>query len=762
MHAYHMQDEDAPIKVNKPKKWAAGRPAVTSSLKQILSTAGPLRGTKALLELNQTDGFDCPSCAWPDPDDHRAISEFCENGAKAVASEATSNIVDDQFFRKHSIEQMQAESDYWHDQQGRLTSPMVLRASEGDSHYQPISWDDAFALIADELNSLDHPDEAAFYTSGRASNEAAFIYQLFVRLYGTNNLPDCSNMCHESSGAGLEASIGIGKGTVSLDDLHEADTIIIAGQNPGTNHPRMLSSLETCVENGGKIVAINPLIEAGLLAFAHPQKISGMMNRATPLASQYLQVKINGDMALFRGIAKSIFAREQAHPGSALDQEFIAEHTASIEDYKAAVRATSWERILTDSGLTRDDIETLTDTILDKDKKLITCWAMGITQHKNAVNMIREIVNVHLLIGAIGRPGSGLCPVRGHSNVQGDRTMGIFEKLPEWFHLSLENHFKFQSPRKHGYDVVEAIHAMQQEKLKVFIALGGNFLQAAPDTNYTEQALRKTSLTCHIATKLNRSHLVTGKTGLILPCLGRSDRDTQETGDQFITCENSMGIVHSSKGKLTPNSQLMLSEPMIVARMADATIGNTETVKWLWMAADYNRIRNHIASVVPGFDHFNERVSKPGGFYLPNTAKQRIWETENKKANFSSPQLSMFQTKAGRLTLQTLRSHDQYNTTIYGLDDRYRGIGNNRMIIFLNPEDMTERGIKPLQELVITSYWKDGERSSQGFKAIPYEIPQGSAAAYFPEANVLVPIGSTADISNTPTSKSIEISIQAL
>ncbi len=757
-----MQNEDKPIKVSKPKKWAAGRPAVTSSLKQVLSTAGPLRGTKALLELNQTDGFDCPSCAWPDPDDHRAVSEFCENGAKAVASEATSKIVDDQFFRKHSIEQMHAESDYWHDQQGRLTGPMVLRASEGDTHYQPISWDDAFALIADELKSLDHPDEAAFYTSGRASNEAAFMYQLFVRLYGTNNLPDCSNMCHESSGVALGDAIGIGKGTVSLDDLHEADTIIIAGQNPGTNHPRMLASLEKCVENGGKIVAINPLIEAGLLAFAHPQKFSGMMNRATPLASQYLQVKINGDMAIFRGIAKSIFAREKANPGSTIDQEFITEHTASIEDYESAVKATSWERILADSGLTREDIETLTDTILDKDKKLITCWAMGITQHKNAVDIIREITNVHLLIGAIGRPGAGLCPVRGHSNVQGDRTMGIFEKLPESFHLSLESHFKFQSPRKHGYDVVEAIHAMHQEDLKVFIALGGNFLQAAPDTNYTELALRKTNLTCHIATKLNRSHLVTGKTGLILPCLGRSDRDTQEAGDQFVTCENSMGIVHSSKGKLTPNSKLMLSEPMIVARIADATIGDTDTVKWMWLVEDYSRIRDHIASVVPGFDNYNQRVSQPGGFYLPNAAKQRIWDTENKKANFSSPQLSMFQPAAGRLTLQTLRSHDQYNTTIYGLDDRYRGIGNNRMIIFLNPEDMTERDIKPLQELLITSYWKDGERAAKGFKAIPYDMPLGSAAAYFPEANVLVPIDSTADISNTPTSKSIEISIQAL
>ncbi len=757
-----MQDEHKPIKVTKPKEWAAGRPAVISSLKQILSTAGPVRGTKALLELNQTDGFDCPSCAWPDPDDHRAASEFCENGAKAVASEATAKIVDERFFRTHSIEQLQAKSDYWHDQQGRLTSPMVLNTADGDTHYQPISWDDAFKLIAEELNALDHPDNAAFYTSGRASNEAAFLYQLFVRLFGTNNLPDCSNMCHESSGCGLGPTIGIGKGTVTLDDLHEADTIIIAGQNPGTNHPRMLASLETCVENGGKIVAVNPLIEAGLLAFAHPQKVSGMMNRATSLTSQYLQVKINGDMALFRGISKSIFAREEASPGNIIDHAFIAEHTAGLSEYKASVTASSWDRIIKDSGLTRDDIEKLTDTVLDRDKKLITCWAMGITQQKNGVDIIKEIVNLHLLIGAIGRPGAGLCPVRGHSNVQGDRTMGIFEKLPEEFHLSLEKHFKFQSPRKHGYDVVEAIHAMHKGDLKAFIALGGNFLQAAPDTTYTEEALRKTNLTCHIATKLNRSHLVTGKIGLILPCLGRSDRDTQEAGDQFVTCENSMGIVHSSKGKLTPNSKFMLSEPMIIARMAAATIGDTETVKWLWMASDYNRIRNHIEAVVPGFEDFNIRVNKPGGFYLPNAPKQRIWETENSKANFSATQLSIFTPAPGRLALQTLRSHDQYNTTIYGLDDRYRGITNNRMIIFLNPEDMKDRNIKPLQELNITSHWSDGERHAQGFKAIPYQMPRGAAAAYYPEANVLVPIDSTADISNTPTSKGVEISINGI
>lgn len=755
-----MQNEDAPIKVKKPKEWAAGRPAVTSSMKHILSTAGPVRGTKALLELNQTDGFDCPSCAWPDPDDHRAATEFCENGAKAVASEATSKVIDDRFFRQHSIEDLLNQSDYWHDQQGRLTSPVILR--EGDTHYQPITWDEAFKVIADELKSLNSPDEAAFYTSGRASNEAAFMYQLFTRVYGTNNLPDCSNMCHESSGSGLGASIGIGKGTVSLDDIHNADTIIIVGQNPGTNHPRMLASLESCVENGGEIIAVNPLKEAGLLGFAHPQKVSGMFNKFTPLASQYLQVKINGDMALFRGLAKSIFEREEKLGKQIVDQAFIDDHTLGYLEYRTIVNSTSWERILDDSGLSLSEFEKLTDSVLAKDKKLITCWAMGVTQQKNAVDTIREIVNLHLIIGAIGRPGAGLCPVRGHSNVQGDRTMGIYEKLPEWFHLSLEKHFKFESPREHGYDVVESIQAMHRGALKVFIALGGNFLQASPDTNYTADALENTNLTCHVATKLNRSHLVTGKIGLILPCLGRSDLDIQEEGEQFITCENSMGVVQKSQGKLKPLSEEMLSEPMIVARLAEAVIGDTDTIKWRWMADDYNRIRDHIDQVIPGFSNFNQRVLEPGGFYLPNPPKERVWNTDTKKANFNTASLSAFSVNKGNLILQTLRSHDQYNTTIYGLDDRYRGISNARMIIFLNPDDMKDRQIKPLQLLKITSHWKGTTRVAEGFKAIPYDMPSGSAAAYFPEANVLIPVDSTADISNTPTSKAIEISLETM
>ncbi|MFC5049423.1 FdhF/YdeP family oxidoreductase [Rubritalea spongiae] len=756
-----MQSEDAPLTRKDPKTWAAGAPAVISSLKHVMSTAGPVRGTKALLDLNQMGGFDCPSCAWPDPDDHRAMTEFCENGAKAIASEATSKIVDERFFAKYSIDELMQKSDYWHDQQGRLTSPMILR--EGATHYQAISWEDAFTLMADELKALDHPDEAVFYTSGRTSNEAAFLYQLFTRHYGTNNLPDCSNMCHESSGSALGPSVGVGKGTVTLDDLHTADVIICVGQNPGTNHPRMLASLEKCVNNGGEIVAINPLREAGLLGFAHPQHPKGALNIATNLADQYLQVKVNGDMAIFRGIAKTILARDKAANSSVIDHAFIAEHTEGFEAYTQACANTTWERIIEDSGISREEIEKLADKIIAKDQKLITCWAMGLTQHKNAVDTIREVVNVHLMIGAIGRDGAGLCPVRGHSNVQGDRTMGIYEKLPEAFHLSLEKVFKFKSPRKHGYDVVEAIHAMHKGEAKFFFAMGGNFLQAAPDTDFTAEALQKCKLTAHVVTKLNRSLLVTGKTGLILPCLGRTELDLQKEGPQFITCENSMGIVHSSTGRLTPISKRLMSEVAIVSNLAHKVVGNTETVDWLAFADNYDLIRDAIEATIPGFDDFNIRVRKPAGFYLPNNAKERVWDTPNNKANFSNPELSIFEKKDHkRLILQTLRSHDQYNTTIYGLDDRYRGIGNERMIIFLNPDDMKERGIKPVQKVKITSHWDDGERHAEGFLAIPYEMPSGAAAAYFPEANVLVPIDSTADISNTPTSKAIEISLEVM
>ncbi len=730
-----------------PKEHAAGTPAVVSSLQHVFGKAGLVRGTKALLEINQTGGFDCPSCAWPDPDGHRAVAEFCENGAKAIASEAMHRTIGREFFAAHSIADLMAQSDAWHDLQGRLAEPMLLR--ENSTHYEPVTWDEAFAIVAEELHALDSPDEALFYTSGRASNEAAFLWQMFARAFGTNNLPDCSNMCHESSGLALKEAIGVGKGTVTLDDFLEANVILCVGQNPGTNHPRMLSTLEEAVNRGAQLVAVNPLKEAGLLGFAHPQHLRGILGKASPLASSYLQVKVNGDMALFRGVAKALVTM------GAADEAFIREHGSGYEEYRSLLEATPWTEIEELSGIGRDAIEDLALLLAEGEKRLITCWAMGLTQHRNAVATIREIANVHLLLGAVGRPGAGLCPVRGHSNVQGDRTMGIFEKMPEPFLAALEKQAGVPVPRKHGFDTVDSIHAMHDGRAKVFVALGGNFAQATPDSDYTAAALRKCQLTCHIATKLNRSHLIHGKRALILPCLGRSERD----GGRLITTENSMGVVQSSEGKLKPSSDHLLSEPDLVARLAEATLGDVGKIRWRWLVEDYDRLRTWIEAVVPGFEDFNTRVRQPGGFYLPNAAKERVWNTPNAKANFSSAPLDAFRAAAGRFLLQTLRSHDQFNTTVYGLDDRYRGISGMRDIVFLNPEDLAELDVKPGGRIDVTSHWSDGERHLKAFRAIPYDMPRGMAAAYFPEANVLVPAGHVAEGSNTPASKSIEVSI---
>jgi molybdopterin-dependent oxidoreductase alpha subunit len=730
-----------------PKEHAAGTPAVVSSLQHVFGKAGVVRGTKALLGINQAGGFDCPSCAWPDPDGPRAVAEFCENGAKAIASEAMQRTIGREFFAAHSIADLMAQSDAWHDLQGRLAEPLLLR--EGATHYEPLTWDEAFAIVAEELRALDSPDEALFYTSGRASNEAAFLWQMFARAFGTNNLPDCSNMCHESSGLALKEAVGVGKGTVTLDDFLEAEVILCVGQNPGTNHPRMLSTLEEAVSRGARVVAVNPLKEAGLLGFAHPQHLRGILGKASPLASTYLQVKVNGDMALFRGVAKALVTMGAADAG------FIREHGSGYEEYRSLLEATPWAEIEERSGIGRDAIEELALLLAEGEKRLITCWAMGLTQHRNAVATIREIANLHLMLGAIGRPGAGLCPVRGHSNVQGDRTMGIFEKMPEPFLAALEKQAGVPIPRKHGFDTVDSLHAMHDGRAKVFIALGGNFAQATPDSGFTAAALQKCQLTCHIATKLNRSHLIHGKRALILPCLGRSEAD----GGRFVTTENSMGVVQSSKGKLRPASEHLLSEPDLVARMAEAVLGDVGKIRWRWLAEDYDRLRTWIEAVVPGFENFNARVRQPGGFYLPNAAKDRIWNTPNSKANFSAAPLDSFRASAGRFLLQTLRSHDQFNTTIYGLDDRYRGISGMRDIVFLNPEDLAALGVKPGGRIDVTSHWTDGERHLKGFRAIPYDMPRGMAAAYFPEANVLVPAGHVAEGSNTPASKSIEVSI---
>ncbi len=747
------------IKVKEPKTYAAGVEAVTSSFKHVFGLAGLTRGASGMAKLNQKGGFDCPSCAWPDPDDERAGTEFCENGAKAMASEITRRKVDPKFFAKHSVQELSEQSDYWMEQQGRITDPVILRP--GATHYEPIEWDEAFQLVADELNALPDPDRAIFYTSGRTVNESAFLYGLFVRMFGTNNLPDCSNMCHESSGAALGEAIGIGKGTVSLKDIEEADCLLVVGQNPGTNHPRMLSALQATVRNGGEIIAVNPMKEAGLVGFAHPQEIAGMMGAATPLSSTYLRVKVNGDQALFQGLSKALLELERKRPGEIVDHEFVENHTQGFESFVSGIDAVGWDEIVDISGIPEAEIRDAAMTILRKDRKFITCWAMGLTQHRNAVSTIRDVVNLHLLLGAVGRPGAGLCPVRGHSNVQGDRTMGIFEKMPAEFHDSIDRVFNFQSPRKVGFDVVNSILAMHREDASVFFAMGGNFLQATPDTQFTAEALQKCSLTVQVSTKLNRSHVVTGRTGLILPCLGRSELDLDESGEpQFSTVENSMGVVHQSRGTLEPVSENLLSEIRIAAHLAAATLGERATIDFVSLSKDYNQVRDLIEKTIPEFENFNQRVSEPGGFYLDNPVKSRVFKTASGKAEFSTEPLTTATLGEGELMLMTVRSHDQFNTTVYGLHDRYRGISNERRILFMNPEDMKERNIRPLAEVSIRNVSGGRTREVHRFLAIPYELPKLAVAGYFPELNPLVPIDSTADISNTPTSKSIPVTVE--
>nr|WP_152816968.1 FdhF/YdeP family oxidoreductase [Arthrobacter bussei] len=755
--------------VGARKTRAVGLPAVINSLKISIDQMGPVRSAQTLLAVNQVKGFDCMGCAWPEGD-KRHTAEFCENGAKAVAEEATRRTVPPSFFAEHSVEDLMTRDDYWLGQQGRLTHPMLL--DDGGTHYRAVSWDEANQVIVDELAALDSPDEAVFYTSGRTSNEAAFLYQLMVRGIGTNNLPDCSNMCHESSGSALNETLGVGKGTVSLLDLDTAPLIIIAGQNPGTNHPRMLTSLEKAKKNGGAIVAINPLPEAGLMRFENPQNPMGLLGTrfggGTALADDFLQIRIGGDQALFRGLGKHLLEREEA-TGTVFDHAFIAEHTLGLEDYLASLRETSWEEITTASGITRAEITKVGDRMIASPGTIV-CWAMGLTQHKHSVSTLRDVVNVLLLQGNVGKPGAGVCPVRGHSNVQGDRTMGIFERMPEAFHDALDKRFHFASPRRHGFDTVAAIRAMRDGKARVFMGMGGNFVRATPDTNVTEQALRNTRLTVQVSTKLNRSHLVTGTRALILPALGRTDRDTQSGGDQRVTVEDSMSAVHASTGRLKPSSSEMRSEIAIVCELADRLFAredspfrdNAPQLDWRAAQADYSVIRKHISAVVPGFDDFEDRIDKPGGFVLPNGPRDsRTFTTATGKANFTANLLEYPKVPAGRLVLQTLRSHDQYNTTIYGKDDRYRGIHDGRRVVFLSPQDIAEAGLDDGDMVHLVSEWSDGvERRAEDFRVVAYSTPKGCAAAYYPETNVLVPLDSTADISGTPTSKSVIIRVE--
>ncbi len=752
------KDRTEGIRISPPKRTAVGFPALADTARYALEEMRPARSLKALLKLNQADGFDCPSCAWPDPDpEQRKLAEFCENGAKAVAWEATTKRVTREFFTSHSIAELRTHDDHSLEHNGRLTEPMHL--ARGADHYAPISWEKAIEIVADRLKGLDDPNRAVFYTSGRASNEAAFVYQLLARRLGTNNLPDCSNMCHESSGAALSETIGVGKGVVTLADITDhAELIVIAGQNPGTCHPRMLTALEVAKKRGARIVAINPLPEAGFGRFRNPQTPRGLVGPGTVLADRHISIRVNGDLALFAGLNRVLVEREDKAPGRVLDRDFIDKYCEGLEDAIAAWRALDWRRIEELSGVGREEIDWLATEVTRADS-VIVCWAMGLTQHRNAVATIREIVNFLLLRGNIGRPGAGPSPIRGHSNVQGDRTMGIWEQMPDAFLDKVRDEFGFDPPREHGYDTVDSIRAMRDGKVDVFFALGGNFVAATPDTRVTEAAMANCALTVHVATKLNRSHLYHGAEALLLPCLGRTERDMRATGEQFVTVEDSMSMVHASRGRLAPASDQLRSEVGILTELGHALFG--DDLAWREMGSDYRVIRKHIEHVVPGFHAYEDRVATPGGFMLPRPPHDsRTFPTRTGKARFTVNELSGVEVPAGHLLLQTVRAHDQFNTTVYGLDDRYRGISGGRKVVFVHPEDLVALGIDDGTTVDIVSVWADGERRAEGFRVVGYPTARGCAAAYFPEANVLVPLDSTAEVSNTPVSKSIIIRLE--
>ncbi|ENM5917395.1 FdhF/YdeP family oxidoreductase [Vibrio mimicus] len=748
---------------------AAGWGALKAVTKSWLGSENGFRNLRVMLKTNQNGGFDCPGCAWGESPENGMVN-FCENGAKAVNWEATSRLVDPEFFAQYSVSELSKQTDYWLEYQGRLSHPMRYDAQT--DHYVEISWEDAFDLVGKHLNALQSPDEAEFYTSGRASNEAAFLYQLFVRAFGTNNFPDCSNMCHEASAIGMFDTIGVGKGTVVFKDLELADAIFVIGQNPGTNHPRMLEPLREAVKRGAQVICLNPLKERGLERFQNPQHpIEMLSNGSEPTSSAYFRPALGGDMAVFRGMAKFLLqwdCQAQAQGDApVLDHDFIREHTNGIEEYLSAVEQTSWEHITQQSGLSLEEIEVLA-RMYRRAERVVMCWAMGLTQHRHSVFTIQEVVNLQLLRGNVGKPGAGLSPVRGHSNVQGDRTMGINEKPPQFLLDALEKRFQFKVPRTHGHNAVLAIKAMEEKRAKVFVGLGGNFAQATPDTPRTHAAMRNCELTVHIATKLNCSHLVTGRDALILPCLGRTEIDMQANGPQGVTVEDTFSMVHLSYGQLKARSPHLRSEAAILAGIAKATLGNFP-IDWDWAIADYNHIRDLIADTIPGFQNFNQRVQNPGGFYLGNSAARREWNTASGKAQFSAttlPEQLVNENVTQRgdkpdLILQTLRSHDQYNTTLYGLDDRYRGVFGRRDVVFANEEDIRRLGFKPGDRVDLVTLWDDGlERRVNGFELIAYDVPAGQAAAYYPETNPLVPLDSYGERTFTPTSKFVAIKLE--
>ena len=740
--------ESESLKIRKPKQVAAGIGGVASSFRIGLTEAGISQTIRAMRNVNQHDGYDCPGCAWPDPDSHRSKFEFCENGAKAFSTELTEGRLTPERLSSKTVQEWSKSSDMELDKMGRITNPMFL--SEDSNRYEELSWSKAFSIIASKVKMLDSPDQAVLYTSGRASNEAAFLWGLLARQIGTNNLPDCSNMCHESSGVALSSAIGIGKGTVRLECFRHADLVLVIGQNPGTNHPRMLSALAETKRNGGSVISINPLLETGLNRFKHPQELIGLIGKGTVIANDHFPVRIGGDQALLQGIAKVMIREGQ------LDWEFIRDHTQGFEEWKSHIIKTSWDEIITQSGITKERIETL-GGIISKSDRLIICWAMGITQHKNAVATIHEICNILLAGGHFGKVGAGACPVRGHSNVQGDRTVGINHHPTSSFLEACENETGISMPRKPGYDTVEFIRAARDEKVKLFMALGGNIVSAMSDTEEVAAGIQKIELTVQISTKLNRSHLVTGRQAIILPCLGRTEIDPSG----FLTVENSMGVVHSSKGKTVPLSSALKSEPAIICSIGEYCFGDFP-FNWSKYIENHNHTRDLIEKILPEFANYNQRVRQKGGFYLPNGPRDGpIWDTDSGKAVINKHELVKRSIPAGRFVLMTIRSHDQYNTTIYGMDDRYRGIYNSRRIVIMNPDDMNALGLNPMDKVDLTSHYAEREITAEQWKVVPYEIPKGNLATYFPEANVLVPLDSVAEGSNTPTSKWVEVSIKA-
>ena len=754
------------VRVGSASEEAAGIPAIWNTMLYGIGDMGVMRAPEAFLNINQVKGFDCQSCAWPSPDKGRKVFEFCENGAKAVSDESTRKRVGPEFFARYSIEELAGQSDYWLNQQGRLTTPMVRR--KGATHYEPTTWEEAFAMIAEELNNLDSPDQASFYTSGKTTNEPAFLLQLFARQLGTNNLPDCSNMCHESSGVAMVETLGVGKGAATLEDMEGSELIFIFGNNPGTNHPRMLTSLQKAKDQGAKIIAVNPLPEVSLMHVTNPNPQDypnplelpiALLGHGQALADLYLPVRVNGDVAAVKGILKELFERERAGRPSAIDHEFIQAYTEGFEALRADVEAASWDEIIDESGLSRAEINAAAEMYANS-KKTICGWCLGLTQQRNGVDNVSMIVNLLLVGGNIGKPGAGTVCIRGHSNVQGDRTMGVWERPPKGFLDALGKEFNFDPPTKWGYDTVETLHAMFQGKVKIFFAISGNFLSNTPDTVYAAHGMQKCKLTVHVSTKLNRSHLITGEQALILPCLGRTEEDVQATGKQFVTAEDSMGIINPSKGFFPPASPDLMSDVAILCNLAHVTLGSRTKTNWLGFAADYNLIRDSIGRVIPGFENFNARLAKEGFFYLPNAAKHRIFKTSSGKAKMTVCPIPKHDLKPEEFLLTTVRTHDQFNSTIYGLNDRYRGVFQGRRVIFLNPQDMEARGLRAGQIVDIYSHFEGEVRVAPRFAIVPYTISRRSAAAYYPETNVLVPIRNVAAKSNQPVFKCIRITLK--